>query len=67
MRTVAPTLAEGLCFLIGEMPENPIQLLGCFIGTTLPQEQQAELMNEFETEEEDTDYEEEEESGNTNI
>jgi hypothetical protein len=41
--------------------------LGCFIGTTLPQAQQAELMNEFQTEEEETDYEEEEEGGNTNI
>jgi hypothetical protein len=66
VRTVAPILAEGLCFLIGEMPVNPIQLLGCFIGTTLPREQQAELMNEFRTEEEEAGYEEEDE-GNINI
>lgn len=61
VKTVAPTLAEGLCFLIGEMPEDPIQLLGCFIGTTLSPEQQAELMNEFRPEEEEEEYEEEEE------
>lgn len=60
VKTVAPTLAEGLCFLIGSMPEDPIQLLGCFIGTKLPPELQAELMNEFQSEEEEG-YEEEEE------
>lgn len=59
VKTVAPTLAEGLCFLIGEMPEDPIQLLGCFIGTTLSPEQQAELMNEFRPEEEEEEEEEE--------
>ena len=59
VKTVAPTLAEGLCFLIGEMPEDPIQLLGCFIGTTLSPEQQAELMNEFRPEEEEEDEEDE--------
>lgn len=59
---VAPTLAEGLCYLIKEMSDDPIQLLGCFIGSTLPPEQQAELMNEFQTEEEEG-YEEEEENG----
>ena len=60
VKTVAPTLAEGLCFLIGEMPEDPIQLLGCFIGTTLSPEQQAELMEEFRPEEEEEEEEEEE-------
>lgn len=62
---VAPTLAEGLCFLIDEMPEDPIQLLGCFIAMKLPPEQQAELMNEFQPEEED-DIEEEEEEEDMN-
>lgn len=62
---VAPTLADGLCFLIQEMPDDPIQLLGCFIGTTLPQELQAELMNEFQSDDEEEE-EEEEDMGDQN-
>ena len=61
--TVAPTLAEGLCYLIEEMPANPIQLLGCFIGSKLTPEQQAELMKEFQPEEEEEEEEYEEEEG----
>jgi hypothetical protein len=59
VKTVAPTLAEGLCYVIKEMPDDTIQLLGCFVGTTLPQEQQAELVHEFQPEEEDGGYEDE--------
>jgi adenylate kinase len=59
VKTVAPTLAEGLCFVIKDMPEDPIQLLGCFLGTKLPPELQADLVSEFQPEEEDDDYEEE--------
>jgi adenylate kinase family enzyme len=61
VKTVAPTLAEGLCYVIKEMPEDPIQLLGAFVGTTLPQELQAELVHEFQPDEEEDDgaYEEE--------
>jgi adenylate kinase len=63
VKTVAPTLAEGLCYVIKEMPDDPIQLLGCFVGTTLPQDQQAELVHEFQPEEEeDGGYEEEDDA-----
>ncbi|KAH0790238.1 adenylate kinase 7-like [Histomonas meleagridis] len=55
---VAPALAEGLCFLIKEMPENPIHILGCFLGSKLTQEQQKQLMKELNPE---NGYDEEEE------
>lgn len=60
--TIAPALAGGLCYLIEEMPDDPIQMLGCYIGETLPQEQKNELLYEFQSdEEEEEEYEEEEE------
>jgi adenylate kinase len=63
VKTVAPTLAEGLCYVIKQMPEDPIQLLGCFVWSTLPQEQQAELVQEFQPDQEEEDgYEEEDEA-----
>jgi adenylate kinase len=63
VKAVAPTLAEGLCYVIKEMPDDPIQLLGCFVCTKLPREQQAELAHEFQPEEEEEDgYEEEDEA-----
>jgi adenylate kinase family enzyme len=60
VKSVAPTLAKGLCYVIKEMPDDPIQLLGCFVGTTLSADQQAELVHEFQPEEEEEEaYEEE--------
>ena len=60
--TIAPALAGGLCYLIEEMPEDPIQMLGCYIGETLPPEQKNELLYEFQSDEdEEEEYEEEEE------
>ena len=54
--TIAPALAGGLCYLIEEMPEDPIQMLGCYIGETLPPDQKNQLLYEFQSD----DYEEEE-------
>jgi len=60
--TIAPALAGGLCYLIEEMPDDPIQMLGCYIGETLPQDQKNELLYEFQSDgEEEEEYEEEEE------
>ena len=57
--TIAPALAGGLCYLIEEMPEDPIQMLGCYIGEMLPQDLKSELLFEFQGEVEE-DFEEEE-------
>lgn len=61
IETVAPILADGLWYLIGEMPEDPIQMLGWFIGVALPPEQREELMAQFQPEEEEEEDQEEEE------
>jgi len=62
--TIAPALAGGLCYLIEEMPEDPVQMLGCYIGEMLPPELKAELMFEFQSEVEEDFEEDEEEDDN---
>lgn len=61
VQTIAPALAGGLCYLIEEMPDDPIQMLGCYIGETLPPEQKNELLYEFQSSDEEEMYDEEDE------
>lgn len=58
VETIAPALASGLCYLIEEMPDDPIQTLGCYIGETLPTDMKNQLLFEFQDDDEEINEEE---------